>query len=755
MAGTKGRRIILGVSGMDCAGCAATIEKRLRKVPGVSSANVNYASEKAYIEAEQHVGPGKLIAAIRNAGYDAEPLMEGMGAGEHAHHMREKEMGRLEMDVVLAAALAIPIFILSFPEIFGARIADAGTTNLLLFILATPVQFIAGWRFYRGTLAALRSLSANMDTLIAMGTSAAYLYSAVATFAPAFLGPALAVTYYDGAAVIITFILFGKYLEAAAKGRTGEAVKRLISLQPKTARIVRSGREVEVAAEDVRMGDILVIRPGARIPVDGIVVEGESHVDESMISGESRPVGKRKGSEVIGATMNKLGSFRMKATKVGKDTTLAQIIRLVEEAQGSKAPIQRLADVVAAYFVPVVIAIALLAFGFWYFVAPAMMVLGAPPLVFAMSILVSVLIIACPCALGLATPTAIMVGTGKGAENGILIKGGEALEAAGKISVVILDKTGTLTTGKPELIDIMPLGTLSEKELLACAASAEKGSEHPIGEAIVGGAEKRKVRVEKARNFKAVPGRGVLAEVGGRRVAVGNRALMAKEKVEVAARAGNEVTKLEEEGKTAVLVSVGGKLVGVLGVADALKPGSAEAVLALQKMGLKVAMITGDNEKTAMAVAHEAGITEVMANVLPEEKEKRVKELQKKGEIVAMVGDGINDAPALAQADVGIAIGSGTDVALETGNIVLIKDDLRDVVAAIDLSRYTMKKIRQNLFWAFFYNIITIPVAAGILYPFSGFLLNPMIAGAAMAFSSFSVVGNSLLMRWWHGGKSS
>ncbi len=755
MAGTKGRRIILGVSGMDCAGCAATIEKRLRKVPGVSSANVNYASEKAYIEAEQHVGPGKLIAAIRNAGYDAEPLMEGMGAGEHAHHMREKEMGRLEMDVVLAAALAIPIFILSFPEIFGARIADAGTTNLLLFILATPVQFIAGWRFYRGTLAALRSLSANMDTLIAMGTSAAYLYSAVATFAPAFLGPALAVTYYDGAAVIITFILLGKYLEAAAKGRTGEAVKRLISLQPKTARIVRSGREVEVAAEDVRMGDILVIRPGARIPVDGIVVEGESHVDESMISGESRPVGKRKGSEVIGATMNKLGSFRMKATKVGKDTTLAQIIRLVEEAQGSKAPIQRLADVVAAYFVPVVIAIALLAFGFWYFVAPAMMVLGAPPLVFAMSILVSVLIIACPCALGLATPTAIMVGTGKGAENGILIKGGEALEAAGKISVVILDKTGTLTTGKPELIDIMPLGTLSEKELLACAASAEKGSEHPIGEAIVGGAEKRKVRVEKARNFKAVPGRGVLAEVGGRRVAVGNRALMAKEKVEVAARAGNEVTKLEEEGKTAVLVSVGGKLVGVLGVADALKPGSAEAVLALQKMGLKVAMITGDNEKTAMAVAHEAGITEVMANVLPEEKEKRVKELQKKGEIVAMVGDGINDAPALAQADVGIAIGSGTDVALETGNIVLIKDDLRDVVAAIDLSRYTMKKIRQNLFWAFFYNIITIPVAAGILYPFSGFLLNPMIAGAAMAFSSFSVVGNSLLMRWWHGGKSS
>ncbi len=735
MAGKK--RIILSVSGMDCVGCASTVEKRLRKVEGVSGASVNYASGRAYVDAEAGMDPHHLISAVRDAGYDAEPVEE-LGAEGHGQHMHEAEISGLKWELALALLLSIPIFVLSFPEIFGLRIADAQATNLLLFALATPVQFIAGWRFYKGTLSALKSVSANMDTLIAMGTSAAYLYSVAATFAPQILGAGLALTYYDSAAVIITFILLGKYLEAVGKGKTSEAVKRLIGLQPKTAKILRRGREAEVAVEDVRAGDILVIRPGERIPVDGIVTEGESHVDESMITGESIPVAKRKGSEVIGATMNKLGSFKMKATKVGKDTALAQIIRLVEEAQGSKAPIQQLADVAASYFVPAVIVIAAAAFIFWQFVAP---------LNFAVSVLVSVLIIACPCALGLATPSAIMVGTGKGAENGILIKGGEALEAAGKIDAIILDKTGTLTTGKPELTDVMVLGSLGEKELLSYAASAEKGSEHPLGEAIVNAVEKRRIRIAKASSFRAIPGQGVEAKVGGKAVLVGNRKLMERKGVAVSGNAESALTKFEAGGKTAVLVAVGGKMAGALAVADTLKEHSKEAVAALKRLGLDAYMITGDNERTAKAIARQLGIGMVLANVLPEEKAEKVKELQAQGKKVAMVGDGINDAPALAQADVGIAIGSGTDVALETGSIVLIKDDLRDVLTAIDLSRYTLGKIRQNLFWAFFYNIVMIPVAAGVLYPSMGFLLNPMVAGAAMAFSSVSVVGNSLLMR--------
>ena len=747
VAGKKAKRIILSVSGMHCAACASIIEKSLKRVKGVTSANVNYATEKAYVEAEEGLEHGKLVEAVRNAGYDASVMEEKHEAHEHA--VKVGEIQRLKNELLLAIFLAIPIFVLSLPEIFGIRVGDMAMTNVVLFALSTPVQLIAGMRFYKGAVAGLRTLSANMDTLIAMGTSAAYGYSVVATFAPQVLGEGLAVTYYDGAAVIIAFILLGKYLEAAAKGKTGEAVKRLIGLQPKTARMIRGGKEVVVKVEDVAVGDVLVIRPGEKIPVDGVVVSGESHVDESMITGESIPVAKRKGDAVIGATMNRLGSFRMKAMKVGKDTALAQIIRLVEEAQGSKAPIQRLADVVASYFVPAVIVVALAAFGFWYFIAPGMTVLPVQPLVFALSILVSVLIIACPCALGLATPTAIMVGTGKGAENGVLIKGGEALEAAGKVTAVVLDKTGTLTKGKPELLDVVAVGGLKEDVLLSFAAAVENGSEHPLAEAILRGAGKRGARDWKAEKFKAVPGHGVVAEVGGKRVAVGNSRMMAKEKMEVGKAAEREVARIEAAGKTALLVAVGGKIEGVLGVADALKSDAREAVSALREMGLKVMMITGDNERTARAIARQAGIApeDVLANVLPEEKERNVKELQKKGEVVAMVGDGINDAPALAQADVGIAIGSGTDVALETGSIVLIKDDLRDVVTAIDLSRYTVRKVKQNLFWAFFYNVVMIPVAAGVLFPFSGFLLNPMVAGAAMAFSSVSVVGNSLLMR--------
>ena len=822
------KRVILSIYGMHCAGCAATIEKRLKKVDGVSNANVNYASERAYVEAKETVAADALIKAVQSAGYGAavvsiesarkekewvapeveelrlkiigmnsphckdvvekalrkgkgivsaelnyanekaiiryetsktrageikalireagyEPVEEGLTDREK--QAREAEIRRLKTELALAVVLSVPVFVLSFPEIFGVRLNDMATTNLVLFLLATPVQFIAGWRFYRGALFALRSLSANMDTLVAMGTSAAYFYSVVSTFAPAVLGEGLAMTYYDSAAVIITFILLGKYLEAVAKGRTSEAVKRLIGLQPKTARVVRGGKEVEVDVVDVRVGDVLVIRPGEKIPVDGIVIEGESHVDESMITGESVPVAKRRGSKVIGATMNKFGSFRMKATKVGKDTVLAQIIKLVEEAQGSKAPIQRLADVVVSYFVPGVILVAVLSFGFWFVVAPKFVALNAPPLVFALSIMVSVLIIACPCALGLATPTAIMVGTGKGAENGILFKNGEALETAHKLDVVILDKTGTLTKGKHELTDIVPFGNIDENRLLMLAASAEKGSEHPIGEAIVQGALERRVKIPSHSSFEAVPGRGVKANVGGKIVLVGSRKLMRERKVKVDGKAETILRGLEDDGKTAVLVAVDGKLVGVLATADVLKEHSVEAVKRLKSLGLEVYIITGDNERTAKAIASRVGIEAVVADLLPEEKVLKVKELQAQGKRVAMVGDGINDAPALAQADIGIAIGSGTDVALETGDIVLIKDDLRDVVTAIDLSRYTIRKIKENLFWAFFYNAIAIPIAAGVLYPLNGFLLNPMVAGAAMALSSSSVVGNSLLMR--------
>jgi len=611
-----------------------------------------------------------------------------------------------------------------------------------LFLLATPVQFVAGWRYYRGAWDALKAKTANMDTLIAVGTTAAWLYSTVVTLQITFPGTFPEIfpeeeLYFDTAALIVALILLGKLLEEIAKGRASEAVRKLMDLQPRMARVVRDGKEVEMPVERVEVGDLVVVRPGEKIPVDGVVVEGYSSIDESMITGESIPVEKSINDEVIGATLNKTGMLKFKATKVGADTTLSQIITLVEEAQLSSAPMQRLADRVAAYFVPTVIGIALLIFVFWYF--------NTGSLTFALTRFIAVVIVACPCALGIATPAAIMVGTGKGAENGILIKGGEYLEKTRKLQAILFDKTGTLTKGKPSVTDIVCFGGFREEEILRLSAVAEKGSEHPLGEAILEKAEEERLRVDDPEFFEAVPGLGVKATYRGRVILLGNRRLMKENKIGLS---GTEksLKRLEGEGKTVMILAVDKKVAGLVAVADTLKEYSKEAVGALQRMGIRVVMLTGDNERTAKAIAKELGIERVLAEVLPGAKANEVKRLQEEGLVVGMVGDGINDAPALAQADVGIAIGGGTDVAVETGDIVLIKDDLRDVVTAIQLSRSTVQKIMQNLFWAFSYNTALIPLAAGILAPL-GIVMHPIFAAAAMALSSVSVVTNSLLLR--------
>ena len=610
-----------------------------------------------------------------------------------------------------------------------------------LFLLATPVQFVAGWRYYRGAWDALKAKTANMDTLIAVGTTTAWLYSTVVTLQITFPGTFPEIfseeeLYFDTAALIVALILLGKLLEEIAKGRASEAVRKLMDLQPRMARVLRNGEEVEVPVERVKVGDLVVVRPGEKIPVDGVVVEGYSSIDESMITGESIPVEKVIGEEVIGATLNKTGMLKFKATKVGADTTLSQIITLVEEAQLSSAPMQRLADRVAAYFVPAVIGIALLVFVFWYF--------NTGSLTFALTRFIAVVIVACPCALGIATPAAIMVGTGKGAENGILIKGGEYLEKTRKLQAILFDKTGTLTKGKPSVTDIGCFGGFREEEVLKLAAMAEKGSEHPLGEAILEKAREERLDVDDPESFEAVPGLGVRATHRGRIILLGNRRLM-KEKIGLS-EPEKSLRRLEGEGKTVMILAVDRKVAGLVAVADTLKKYSKEAVGALQKMGIRVVMLTGDNKRTARAIAKELGIERVLAEVLPGAKASEIKKLQKEGLVVGMVGDGINDAPALAQADVGIAIGGGTDVAVETGDIVLIKDDLRDVVTAIQLSRSTVQKIMQNLFWAFGYNVALIPLAAGILAPL-GIVMHPIYAAAAMALSSVSVVTNSLLLR--------
>ncbi len=643
----------------------------------------------------------------------------------------EVELRNLKRLVAFSVTLTAFIFFFSFFDVLPFF-----RKNIWLFLFATPVQFGAGWRYYKGTFDALKVGTANMDTLIAMGTSAAWGYSTIITFFPDIFEETE--VFFDTAAAIITLILIGKLLEDISKGRASEALIKLMDLQPKMAHVIRDEEEVEIPVELVEAGDIVVVRPGEKIPVDGVVIEGHSSVDESMITGESIPVEKKPSDEVIGATLNKVGLLKFKATKVGSDTTLSQIINLVEEAQLSKAPMQRLADYISARFVPSVILIALVSFSLWYFI-------GDKSFTFSLAILIAVLIIACPCALGIATPTAIMVGTGKGAENGILIKGGEHLERTYKVQTIVFDKTGTLTKGEPSVTDVVPINS-SEEEILKLASMAEKGSEHPLGEAIVRGAKVKGLEIPDAESFEAVPGQGVRAVYDGKEILLGNRKLMENNSIPYE-EIEEKIQALEKEGKTVMILTVNKTITGLIAVADTLKEYSKDAVKKLQEMGIEVIMLTGDNRRTAEAIAKKLGITKVLSEVLPQDKAKVIKKLQDEEKIVGMVGDGINDAPALAQADVGIAIGSGTDVAVETGDIILLKDDLRDVVAAIQLSKQTVRKFKQNLFWAFFYNVALIPLAAGILYPLLGILLDPIYAAAAMSSSSVTVVTNSLLLK--------
>ena len=732
------RRVIIPVGGMTCATCVKRVEDALKKVDGVHSANVNFATEKVSIEYDTgRTGMDEFRQVIKGAGYEvremADDEADATEIGDREKIARLREQRELATALVVSGVLSVVVF-------FGTMM---GWNNSLLLVLTTPVQFWAGWRFYEGAVAALRHGSADMNVLVAIGTSAAFGYSLGVTLFPGFFAQSgfPAAVYFDTAAIIITLILLGKFLEARAKGRTSDAIKKLMGLQAKTARVIgEDGNEEDIPVEQVKKGDIILVRPGEKIPVDGIITEGNSSIDEAMLTGESIPVTKEPGDEVFGATINKTTAFKFEATKVGKDTVLSQIVRLVEEAQGSKAPVQRLADTISAYFVPAVIGIALVTFGVWFIFGPK------PAFTFAMLNAVSVLIIACPCALGLATPTAIMVGTGRGAENGVLIKGGESLEAAHRIDTVILDKTGTLTKGEPELTDVVTAGDWDEERLLALVASVERGSEHPLGQSILEGAKERGLDLEEPKDFNAIPGHGVRASIGQHQVLVGNRKLLDDEGIALGGLA-EKAKDLSKEGKTPMFAAVDGKAAGLIAVADTLKDNSTAAVGRLKEIGIEVAMITGDNLRTAEAIARKVGIDRVLAEVLPEDKANQVKKLQEEGKVVAMVGDGINDAPALAQADVGIAIGTGTDVAMEASDITLITGDLFGVVTAIELSKRTMATIRQNLFWAFIYNTLGIPVAAGLLFPSFGILLQPVFAAGAMALSSVSVVTNSLRLR--------
>ena len=721
-------KIELGLKNMSCAACAARIERALLRAPGVYKAVVNFATETATIEYNSSEASVKdLIKVVRDAGYDAFEKTEVNLDREKEEREREiKNLGRL---AAISAVLTAPLLLSMILNMMGM---PGGILYSPWFQLAVaaPVQFVIGFRYYKGAYHALKGGGANMDVLVAMGTSAAFFYSLYNSFtAP--IEMIHHYLYFEASAVVITLITFGKYLEAVAKGRTSEAIKKLMGLAPKTARVIRDGAEKDIPIEEVEVGDIVVVRPGEKVPVDGIITEGYSSVDESMLTGESIPVEKHVGDEVVGATINKTGTFRFRATKVGKDTVLSQIIKMVEEAQGSKAPIQKLADQIAGVFVPAVVVIAAVTFSVWYF--------SFGDFTAGLINAVSVLVIACPCALGLATPTSVMVGTGKGAEYGVLIKGGEHLERAHKINALVLDKTGTITKGQPEVTDIISQGDMTPEEILMFAATAEKNSEHPLGEAIVGKAKQRGIAFVDAEDFMAIPGHGIYAKIQGNDVYLGNRRLMQSKNIDT-----HDVeallAKLEDEGKTAMLMAMNGRIQGVIAVADTLKDHSKKAISELKEMGIEVWMITGDNERTAKAIAKQVGIENVMAEVLPEHKAREVEKLKSQDMITAMVGDGINDAPALAAADVGIAIGTGTDVAMEASDITLMSGDLRGIVTAIKLSRATMRNIKQNLFWAFIYNTVGIPFAA------FGFL-SPAIAGAAMAFSSVSVVSNALRLK--------
>ncbi len=739
-------RITVPIRGMSCASCVEKVQTALKNVPGVVKASVNFATEKATVEyIPGQVTVRDLAKAVHDAGYELLEAKEGADVVEQEQAAREAELKRLRQKFIVGLVLVVPVFLLGNLHMIGLShllALDRQTNFIIQLLLQTPVQFWVGWQFYRGAWAAARHKTTDMNTLIAVGTSAAYLYSVAATFFPSlFAAKGLAAeVYFDTAGAIIVLILLGRLLEARAKGQTSEAIKKLIGLQPKTAIVVRDGKEQEIPVGDVQIGDLVMVRPGERIPVDGVVLEGYSAVDESMVTGESIPVEKQAGAEVIGATINKTGSFKFRATKVGKETMLAQIIRMVEEAQGSKPPIARMADIIASYFVPAVIGAAVLTFIIWYFFGPQ------PALTYAVLNFVAVMIIACPCAMGLATPTSIMVGTGKGAEQGVLIRGGEALETAHKLDAIILDKTGTITKGEPSITDIVETDGFKAAEILQMAASAERGSEHPLGEAIVRRAHEQGLKLEEPTDFKAIPGLGIEATIGGRKILLGNMKLMKEQGVPVDKIKGKD-TAFSQKGKTPMFMAVDGRPAGIIAVADTLKADSMAAIDALHQLGLEVIMVTGDNKRTADAIASKIGIDRVLAEVLPEAKAGEVKKLQAEGKRVGMVGDGINDAPALAQADIGIAIGTGTDVAIESSDITLISGELKGVVIAIALSKATIRNIKQNLFWAFAYNTILIPVAAGVLFPFFGILLNPIFAAGAMGLSSVTVVTNALRLR--------
>jgi Cu+-exporting ATPase len=742
-------KLFLGIQGMHCSSCAGLIEKSLKKINGVKQANVNFASEKSSVVFDENsVDLDKIIMVVKKAGYGAFEINQ--KDAEFERKKREAEIKKLGNKFIISLILSLPMLYFMLLDFFGWLPGGKFLPpyfGIVSLLLATPVQFILGKGFYKGMWSALRMKTFNMDSLIAIGTSTAFIYSLFNFFIYkvntgsiiGLNGEKIPDLYFETAAFLITFVLLGKWLEAKAKGKTSDAIKKLMGLQPKTARVIRGDKTEDISIDDVVHGDIVLVRPGEKVPVDGVITKGTSALDESMVTGESLPIEKNVGDTVIGATINKTGSFEFKATKIGAETTLSQIIKLIEDAQSSKAPIQAFADRISSIFVPVVIGIAILTFAVWFFI------LGAG-ISFSLMAFTAVIVIACPCALGLATPTAIMVGTGKGAENGILIKGGEPLEAAEKIKTIVFDKTGTLTNGKPQVTDILVFSTNEEEDIVLVAASLEKLSEHPLAEAVCNYAEEDGVSTEDVSDFRAIPGHGVEGFIDGRKYYFGNRKLMTDIVGLDVSKINRKVSKIEEQGKTVMILASEKEILGAVAVADTVKETSKEAVAKLKGRGIEVYMITGDNARTANAIAKEVGITNVLSEVLPEDKANEVKKLQGQNKVVAMVGDGINDAPALAQANLGIAMGSGTDVAMEAGGIVIIKNDLNDVVAAIELARETMSKIRQNMFFALFYNIIGIPVAARVLIGI-GLVLRPELAGLAMALSSISVVSNSLLLR--------
>jgi len=737
------------IQGMTCAACAKNVEKATKKLDGVLESNVNFATEKLTISYEpSKIKVSEIKQAIEKAGYKA--VEEEASTTDADKERKEKEIKSLWHRFIISAIFTLPLLYMAMGHMLGEQLGiklpeiidpmmNPWNFAIVQLILVLP-SMIVGYKYFTIGFKSLFRGSPNMDTLIAIGTAAAFLYGIYAIYQINLGNVDYAnELYFEAGGTILTLITLGKYLESVTKGKTSEAIKKLMGLAPKTAIIIKDGKELKISIDEVEVGDIIVVKPGEKMPVDGVVTEGNTSVDESMLTGESIPVEKNAGDNIIGASINKNGTIKYKATKVGKDTALAQIIKLVEDAQGSKAPIAKLADVISGYFVPVVIALATLSALAWYF-------FDGETVVFALTIFISVLVIACPCALGLATPTAIMVGTGKGAENGVLIKSGAALETTHKIRTIVFDKTGTITEGKPKVTDIIVSNGMSENELLQLTASAEKGSEHPLGEAIVKGAEEKGLEFKNLDFFKAIPGHGIEVKIDGKEILAGNRKLMDERKISL--RNLEETSnKLAEEGKTPMYVAINNEAAGIIAVADTVKESSKRAIEKLHQMGIEVAMITGDNKRTAGAIAKQVGIDRILAEVLPQDKANEVKKLQSEGKKVAMVGDGINDAPALAQADIGIAIGSGTDVAMESADIVLMRSDLMDVPTAIQLSKSTIRNIKQNLFWAFGYNVAGIPVAMGLLYIFGGPLLNPMIAAAAMSLSSVSVLANALRLK--------